>query len=223
MRKGEKLKFKTGQSVKVKEGTLCPDNEKFDLSGWQGRIFEIDEDLIGINWDSVTLENMPEKYIIESEKDGLDWSTMYLNEDEIEPAKARDSVTDTDAEREKLEKKYYWIEFGPEGEIIQSVANSAESDSELNIMKAWHEFLKRKLVFPFEAVVDEYQSKSPLKQGDKLSVLDIEIFDDHYGIIISCRKGRRKYSFPLVDLEVEATDENKKYVEAYRTWFSNRI
>ena len=215
------MKFKTGQSVKVKEGTLCPDNEKFDLSGWQGRIFEIDEDLIGINWDSVTLENMPEKYIIESEKDGLDWSTMYLNETEIEPATARDSVTDTDAEREKLERKYYWIEFGPEGEIIQSVANSAEGDSELDIMKAWHQFLEEKLVFPFEAVVVEYQSKGPFKQGDKLSVSGTEIFDDHYGIIISCRKGRKKYSFPLVDLET--IGKNKKYVEAYRTWFSNRI
>ena len=221
MRNGEKLKLKTGQSVKAKDGTLCPDNEKYDLSGWQGRIFEIDDDLVGINWDSVTLKSMPAEYIIESEKDGLDWSTMYLNEDEIEPATARDSLEDTDAAREKLEREYYWLDFGAEGEIIQSVVDSAESDSELDIMKSWHQFLKKNLVFPFEAVVVEYQSKGPLKQGDKISVLDIEIFDDLYGVIISCRKGRKKYSFPLVDLET--ADKNKENVEAYRTWLSNRV
>ncbi len=221
MRDGDNLKFKIGLSVKVKEGTLCPDDESYDLSGYQGRIFEIDEETIGLNWDGITLNNMPKEFIIQSEKDGLDWSVMYLDRNEIEPAEARDSEHDTDREKKKLEKKYYWYDFGPEGETIQAVVNSAESDNEWKLMKAFCQFLKQNLVFPFDAVVAEYQSKGFLNQHDKVTVISIDMVDDLYGIIISCKKGRRKYSFPLVDLE--AVDKNSKEIEAYRTWFSNRF
>lgn len=54
------MRFKIGDSVRVRKGVLCPDNDAVCLAGWQGRIFEIeDRDLIGIRWDSITLKNMP--------------------------------------------------------------------------------------------------------------------------------------------------------------------
>ena len=34
--------MKIGDCVKVKKGVLEPDTEKFEISGWQGRIIEID-------------------------------------------------------------------------------------------------------------------------------------------------------------------------------------
>ena len=34
--------MKIGDSVKVKTGVLEPDNEKFEIGGWQGRIVNID-------------------------------------------------------------------------------------------------------------------------------------------------------------------------------------
>ena len=36
--------------------------------------------------------------------------------------------------------------------------------------------------FPFETVVNEYQSKGPLDQGDLLKVFGIELTDDLYGV-----------------------------------------
>ena len=62
------MNLKTGKSVKVRKGILCPDDPEFDLSGWQGRIIEVSEDedgemTIGIAWDSLTLKEMPERYI----------------------------------------------------------------------------------------------------------------------------------------------------------------
>ena len=70
------MKYKIGQSAKVKRGILCPDDPDYDLSGWQGRIIdiveeEVDEPTIGITWDSITLEEMPKTYIEKSEKEGL--------------------------------------------------------------------------------------------------------------------------------------------------------
>ena len=52
------MKFKIGQTVKVKNGVLCPDDSEFDLSGWTGRIIDLVEDeepTIGIEFDSITL------------------------------------------------------------------------------------------------------------------------------------------------------------------------
>ncbi len=221
--KEEKLKFKTGQSVKVKKGTLCPDNENYDIGGWQGRIFETDDEdetLAGIKWDGVTLSQMPEEYIVESEKEHLDWEAMYLDFDDLEPADSRDSEDDTDAVRETLERKYSCFSLGPEGETIHAVIKTAESDDEWDILKAWNDFMEKKLVFPFEAAVDEFNKGGPLKQGEKVKVSDFQMIDDDYGIIVSCKKGRREYSFPLADLD--AVGKDKKYVDAYRTWFANK-
>jgi hypothetical protein len=75
------MKFKIGQTVKVKIGVLCPDDLEFNLSGWTGRIIELVEDeepTIGIEFDSITLKGIPEKFIKKSEQEGLDWSKIFL-------------------------------------------------------------------------------------------------------------------------------------------------
>ncbi len=81
-----------GDSVVVKSGVLDPDF-KIDISGWQGRIEEIDdeEETIFIRWDSITLQEMRLGLIIQCENENLDWEVMTLNMDEIEVAMERDS------------------------------------------------------------------------------------------------------------------------------------
>jgi hypothetical protein len=63
------LNLKIGDSVKVKEGTMCPDLGDLCIGGWQGRISEIGEDddgndLICIRWDSITLKNITTLFVI---------------------------------------------------------------------------------------------------------------------------------------------------------------
>ena len=69
------MKYRKGQVVKVKDGVLCPDGPDFDLSGWQGRVIDIDEDdegpTVGMEWDSVTLKEIPKSYIENSEQEGV--------------------------------------------------------------------------------------------------------------------------------------------------------
>ena len=65
------MKNKIGQTVKVKNGVLCPDDSEFNLSDQTGRIIELDEDeepTVCIDFDSITLKNMPEKYVKKSEQ-----------------------------------------------------------------------------------------------------------------------------------------------------------
>jgi hypothetical protein len=84
----------------------------------------------------------------------------------------------------------------------------------------WKEYLSEELSFPFEAKVCEYQEGEYISQGDKLRVHNIEDEDDLYGIIVSVRKGRKKYSISLVDLEpIDLNLQGKIAVEEYKGWF----
>ena len=108
------MKLKTGQSVKVKKGILCPDDPEFDLSGWQGRLIDIEKDengetIIDIAWDSITLKEMSEEYIVKCEADGLEWASMYLSLSDVEQVNERDSEKDTDKIRSELENRFGWI------------------------------------------------------------------------------------------------------------------
>jgi hypothetical protein len=220
------MKYKIGQTVKVKNGVLCPDDSEFNLSGWTGRIIDLIEDeepTIGIEFDSITLKNMPELYIKKSEKDGLDWSTIYLYVRDVEPTKSRDTDQDVKKIRDELEQRFGWISIGIEGELIQSVVNSANSFDQWDVLKAWKKYLKKNLQFPFETVIYENLGRSVLQQGDKLKVQGIELIDEDFGIIVACKKKREQHDFPLADLKVsEEKSKNAEMVQAYCTWFANR-
>ena len=65
----KKNELKIDDSVKVKNGILCPDMEDLCIGGWQGRISEIAEDdddntIVRIEWDSITLKNIPDYYSV---------------------------------------------------------------------------------------------------------------------------------------------------------------
>ncbi len=67
----EKIDFKVGDSVIVKAGVLDPDLGT-DIGGWQGRISEVDSEgnIIGIDWDSLTMKNIPDSVIDKCEEEG---------------------------------------------------------------------------------------------------------------------------------------------------------
>ena len=77
-------KLKIGDTVKVKNGTT--DSEfGIDIGGWHGQILQIVNDQAVINWDSITLSNIPDEYIFQCEQEGLDWGAFnawekYLTE-----------------------------------------------------------------------------------------------------------------------------------------------
>ena len=80
------MSFFVGDSVVVKSGVNDPDF-KNDISGWQGRIEEIDdEDWILIRWDSKTRKQMPPDLINQCEDENLEWELMTLSVNDIQSA-----------------------------------------------------------------------------------------------------------------------------------------
>jgi hypothetical protein len=228
-RKGAKVQqkiagFRSGDSVVVKPGIADPDFG-IDIGGWQGRLDEdADVDsMVLIAWDSVTLQNMPGAMIEQCEEKGLDWTEMMLEAREVERAVSRDTKEAVARVIDELRRKYAWSWLGEEGQRIGQVLAGVDPEDEMAALHAWEDHLSHHLVFPFEAQVSEYQDRGPLQVGNRVKVTGISLVDDLYGIIVDLRHGRRKYAFPLCNLEVvDERSPNHQLVYDYAAWFANR-
>ncbi|MFQ5857877.1 MAG: calcium-binding protein [Anaerolineae bacterium] len=213
-----------GDSVVVKAGTEDNDLD-IDLSGWQGRITEIlaDENIVTVEWDSISLQSMPDAAIEECEEEGLGWAEYRLYPEDVESAQPRDTKKDVERVQEALSKKFAWSFLGPEGRTINKVLAGVGRGDIMAELGAWEEYLNEHLKFPFKAEVAEYQERGPLQASDRVQVLGIALIDDSYGVIVDVRAGRAKYAFPLADLEVlNKESPSHDVVHDYCVWFANR-
>ncbi|MCD6533891.1 MAG: hypothetical protein J7L25_07420 [Deltaproteobacteria bacterium] len=218
----DEIKFKTGDLVKVKYGTEDPDFGN-DISGWQGNIFEINDGIIGVNWDSHTLSNFPEKYISQCEEDGLDWEKIYLPRDDIEKSKLHYLANDLEQTINSIRSKHQWDYLGDAGKRIKKILGHIDYEDYFAILETWDKYLNNNLSLPFDAEVSEYQDKGPLQQGNKIRVYELIRSNENYGIIIKLRLNRKVYHFPLCDITViNKKSNNYILIDDYCTWFANR-
>jgi len=109
-REGSNMGFEIGESVTVKSGVTDPDFG-FDISGWQGRVIEVDDsDTVFIRWDSLTLNQMGLDLAIRCDEENLDWEVITLSVQEVEKASARDTKIDVDRVASSIQVKM--IELG---------------------------------------------------------------------------------------------------------------
>lgn len=218
-----------GDSVIVKQGIKDPDSEEFEISDWQGRVIEIDNDadkdniLITIEWDSLTLEQLPSKFIQQSEIDGLDWKSMILYESDLEKTLPRDKKENVKKVQDKLSDKYYWASFGDEGIRISNILGNVKRNNEMKCLEMWDKHLDENLSFPIHAIVDESEDNWLIKSGDVLTIKSLSNIVDMYGIIAKVKLDRKTYEYPLCNLEVK--DEKSldyQLINDYRIWFANK-
>ncbi len=224
----QRSNYKIDQSVVVNPGVADPDHG-FDMGGWQGRVIEkhyADEQgnpYVTIAWDSITLKQMSVEVIERCEEDGLDWSTMGLYASEVTSAAPRDKIHQVQKVKDEIEDTHQMDHLGEQGRRMQQVLNSVGRKGELGRFEAWKKYLKEKLAFPFYAKVSEHQERGPIRIGERVNVLGIEIVDDSYGIIVSIKTKRGHYDFPLCDLEATPnTSPNYQPLNDYVVWFANR-
>ena len=178
--------FNVGDSVMVKKGVIDPDYCD-DIRGWQGRIYEIDDNaskpLVCIEWDSITLKNMPHQLIEKSEKDGLQWTEMRLYVDEIELTQPRDKqeeipVTIENLKRElKLEEndEFEEDEYDDQTKRIQNileVKNEEEMTVDEDNLTKYYKYLNTNIDFSVSVTGiedfhwEEYYVFGPGDQGE---------------------------------------------------------
>ncbi len=216
-----------GDSVVVKPGVADPDTGS-SIAGWQGRVINVEPGekgmmLVGIVWDSVTLKQMPSSMIEKFENDGLDWSQMYLEPDDVELTQPRDSEQDAEQTKSALGAQFSWAYLGEQGQRIQRVLHGVGQEDEMGAFRAWEKYLRENLTFPFEAEITEWQERGPLRAGDRLNVHRIVMVDDSYGVIVHVNRGRQQFDVPLCDLK--ALDKKSPYyriTDDYAVFYANR-
>jgi len=218
------MKYKKGTVVKIKKGVNIK-KLKFSIEGWHGRVGTSaypKSDMIMIELDSVVMKSLPDDYIIETLRGtDIDWfNHFYLNEDDVEPATARDTPADVEAILNNINDKYYWkamSDGSPEDELLAEVMAEWGDDEE------WESYLEEHLTFPFDVEVVEAERLHDPNLGKKFKVYSFADDDEHYGIIVNGRKMRKRMNYPLCDLEVVNKDSaNYTLVKAYCIWFANR-
>ncbi len=112
--------------------------------------------------------------------------------------------------------------MGEEGQEIRRIMQTIDPKGDMGEMEVWWEYLEQELKFPLEAVVDEW-GRGPLRSGEKVRVHAIEDADEHYGIIVKLRRGRKQFHTPLFQLAA-ADRSSREYslIDLYRTWFANQ-
>lgn len=222
--KHKRLSMTEKASVVVKAGVKEVETG-IEMGGWQGRITEVDEDndIITIDWDSITLRALPPDYIAASEEEGLRWDQYFLSHSDVEPAPVRDTEADVKAAFNELHHQYLWADLGPEGKVIQAVLQDVDPDDELAALRAWEAHLRKALTFPFKAEVAESQDRGPLQAGDKVVVRCIAEVDDFRGIWVEIQSRYGISLFPLCDLEViKKRSLMHDRLQAYVVWYANR-
>jgi hypothetical protein len=224
-----KLKIKIGDSVIVSHGIKEPDFGEFEIGGWQGRIVEIDKRtdndniLITIEWDSLTLKQIPSDYIEQSENEGYDWQNMTLYDSDLEKTNPRDNKESVKKNQDELADKYNWVSFGAKGLRIYKVLGTINPQDEMKCLQKWVAHLDKELIFPIDAIVSESEDNWLIKTGDKVLIKSLPHIVDMYGIIASIKLNGKKYEFPLCDLEAKDRGRsNFQLIDDYRTWFVNR-
>jgi hypothetical protein len=153
-----------GASVKVRPSVKDP-NDGLDLSGWQGRVISMDEKdgYLGIVWDSITLQSIPDSLIARWEEDGMDWKRYNLYISDVEQCAPRDDEKTAEEVADRIQKRHEWDCLGKKGRRIQAVLSKASDDEDLSEVTAWESHLRSLLRFPFRANLGNDSWEYPLK------------------------------------------------------------
>ena len=109
-----------GTAVRVKPGGVAPRLDQ-EIGDWRGRILGYEEDpssgqqQINIQWDSLTLRNMPRTYIERCRKQRVSWQEITLPVNQVSRAGLRDREQDVAEAVEAIRQDLLigpWIERG---------------------------------------------------------------------------------------------------------------
>lgn len=218
--------IKIGDYVKVKNGIKVPDFGYQLMDNWQGKIVGIQksENLVDIEWDSETLLNTPDKYLKDLIKEGYDYEIMTLEISELERANRRDNSNQRKDVKSTLDAKLYWIELFEEedksikyGKLFQGI----KLDDYNQLYQKWEECLNENLEFPIETKVVE-TSIGRIRNGARVKLLDIQDYDDMYGIFGIGKHEGEAITFPICNLEaIDKESKNYELLRDYAIWFAN--
>jgi hypothetical protein len=221
--------FQVGNKVRVKYGVIDPDFPDMPLGGWSGTITEmIEQEGRQINCvfklDDRTLESIHPIYRKRCERDGLDFETMGLGEEDIEP----DDGTPVPIEQPTHIKTPPLSDKDQDDRVRMALGLTHDDplpDVSHETLMAYYRYLAANLKFPFYT---SYWAKAGPFSRKKVSVpisrLDPPVeehFDEEAGLYgIGIDQGE-EIEFPLEIIELNKKDPNYRLISDYTYWSHN--
>ena len=210
--------FPEGSSVRVTRAISHPELKKLKMKGWTGRVIgafygEEEEEIYEIEWDSQTLKKIPKKLIIDltMNDDTFHWNQI--------PFKALEACEPSDTEEETTitfrtlshQNRWKYLDAPQAKRLEKILLKFPQASDEGN----WYNYLIHEMKFPFDAKKLGHLTG----ETSKVKVEGIAFVSDEYGLIMNIKKGNKKDTYPLMDLEVtKKTSKNYVIVEDYLEW-----
>ena len=221
-------RFKVGDKVRVKSGVRDPDFPDMPLGGWTGTVTEIIEHKGQINCvfelDDRTLASLHPVYRKRCEREGLDFMTMGLTEEELEPDDGTPVAIEQPTEIETPP-----LSMNDQDDRIRAVFGLTHDDPlplvSPETLTTYCHYLTASLTFP---ILSSYWEKSGSFTSKKRSVPITELeapveeeFDEECGLFGIAIDEEREIEIPLESLELKKQDPNYQLISDYTYWSQN--
>jgi hypothetical protein len=220
-----------GDLVRVRKGVVDPDFPDLPLGGWTGWVQEVEAEdeppIYLIEWNTYTLNHLPEVYRVRCDREGLDEETIRLSEDELEPATG---------EQPPLEQPVNLVarplRTGDQDDRIRAILGVTSDQPVPEVDQAsldkYFDYLVEKLSFPFNAhywLADPETGRPhpllatayrllPARRGNEGLGLVVEASLDDSGL------PEDHVLLPLADLELlNDKPEMRRTLQDYASWF----
>ena len=212
------MKFKIGDSVKVKQNVVVDDFKKIDFTNWQGRIVEcFEETELEVAWDSITLKQLPEAYILKNVKEDYNFDSLILETNQVEKTAARDEENDRLVVLQTLENKHYGFDdVGDDNDFYKDLFESKNIKVTPRNLNIYLEYIEECIEMPC------LMRNTATKETFQLfSFLGNEIEKNNAILVKAIRQSDKKQLvLPLHEfLPVDATSDNFSILKPYVTWF----
>jgi hypothetical protein len=216
--------LKKGTSFKLKKEYKDPDFPHLDVSNWQGRVLEIKDDKISVEWDSITLDSFTDEYILELVNGGYDMEEYFVGLEDIEVVEPRDTAKDVEKALDKYNAfSTYTLHFEDNARYIFDLLDGSDIMDDSEMLDAWYDYFISDFKFPQNGKVTNTERGSVIREGDKIKILDInEHIEYDYGLFADCKHKGDLLMIPLCDIELDSDDEAALIVSCYSTWFVNK-
>jgi hypothetical protein len=223
-------RFAVGATVRVKADTVDPDYPDIPLGGWVGTIREVDatgaQPIYHVVWTDETLKAAPSVYLHRCEEDDLEADSTWLDEAVLEPDSGSPPMIQQPTQLQPRP-----LDFDDPEDRVRCVFGLTSDDDlpEVNeeSMRQFHEYLSKKVRFPFPAIVlpddvdpDEIKGQD-LEPTMVLRLMPWQAEQRQTGLQVEVTWENEKRVLPLADIRPLPMPNARGLddIDAYTQWF----
>ena len=223
----EELKFPIESTVVItQKNWLSPYDFKAPADA-RGRIkggfknVNIGEDFYEVELDSITLQQLPVKYLQNVCEDGEETFAYHLIPGvALKASEARDTQIAAHRTHKELFNRYFWGDIKRD-EDAKNIYNILMSNPDARDIDNWHQHFKQSVSFPFDAIIEgithsDLPSNAPVKV---LGISDLNTEEEESELMAAIEIDSLQISYPFIDLlPKDESSEAGKTLLLYRDW-----